>query len=111
MSDLFTDSSVPVVYVGTMEWPFRRMIMFHMASPDLDALHSMAEKIGMKREWFQDKGTDSLTPHYDISKGKKKLAIQLGAVEINDREIIKRCFPKLQELKSKPRIRKGIDTN
>lgn len=77
------------VYVGTMEFHFCRMIMFHMSSPDIESLHIMANKIGIQRKWFQNK--DGM-PHYDICKSKKELAIKNGAIEINDRELIKICF-------------------
>lgn len=80
------------VYVGTIEFPYGRMIMFHMASTDLDSLHEMADKIGIRRKWFQNKLGH---PHYDICKSKKKKAIEFGAIEINDRELIKICYPDL----------------
>lgn len=67
------------VYVGTMEFPFGRMKMYHMASENLEELNKMAVKLGL-RKWFQDHPTH---PHYDISKGKKAEAIKLGAIEIN----------------------------
>lgn len=97
MEDLFGNDS-PKVYVGTMEFPFRGMLMSHMCSPDIDALHRMADAIGIKREWFQD---HEVHPHYDVSKAKKKLAIKLGAIEINDREIIRLCHPKSQICRAK----------
>jgi Protein of unknown function (DUF4031) len=86
-----------MVYVGTMEFGFGRMKMFHMSSPNMDELHRMADLIGVKRKWFQEhyKGTDFYHPHYDVCKSKKELAIMLGATEINDRELIKICFPKM----------------
>lgn len=79
------------VYVGTMEWPFRNMIMFHLVSDNLDELHEMVDKIGVQRKWFQNDKNDGL-PHYDIAKSKKKLAIQYGAIELNDRDIIEKCY-------------------
>ena len=87
-----------MVYVGTIEYRFRNMIMFHMASPDVEELHKMADSIGIKRKWFQGKEPH---PHYDICKSKKQLAMKLGAVEINDRELIKLCFPVLRALMEK----------
>ena len=54
----------------------------------------MANSIGIKRKWFQN---DLLHPHYDISKSKKQLAISLGAVEVSDKELIRRCYPKMVE--------------
>lgn len=82
------------VYVGTMEWPYRHMIMFHLATddPTQEELHAMVDKIGVKRKWFQNKGQDAWYPHYDICKSKKALAIKHGAIEVNDRELIRRCY-------------------
>lgn len=47
-------------------------------------LHAMAKTIGLKREWFQLQST----PHYDVSQSKRKLAIEHGALEISDRDLI-----------------------
>jgi hypothetical protein len=74
------------VYVGDIEYPFGRMIMFHMVADTLEELHNMADKIGVNRKWFQDH-KHSLQ-HYDICKSKKKLAIGFGAIEMSDREIV-----------------------
>lgn len=84
------------VYIGTIEWPYRNMIMFHCATddPTFNELHEMMDKIGVKRKWFQNKGQDYKYPHYDICKSKKILAIKFGAIEVNDRELIKKCFNK-----------------
>lgn len=81
------------VYVGDLEYPFRGMLMSHMASPDLEELHKMAALIGIKRKWFQN---DENYPHYDICKSKKALAIKHGTIEISDGELIKRCYPNLK---------------
>ena len=89
------------VYVGTIKYPFGRMIMFHMASPDVEELHQMADKIGIARKWFQD-NKNHVNPHYDVCKSKKMLAIRYGAIEVNDRELIKICFPKLRDMMNKP---------
>lgn len=78
------------VYVGTMEFPFGRMIMFHLIADTVDKLHQMVDKIGVNRKWFQHKREDGL-PHYDICKLKKVLAIKHGAIELHDREILRRC--------------------
>lgn len=73
------------VYVDTMEAKYGRMIMCHMVTDSLEELHNMADVIGVKRRWFQDKRF----PHYDICKSKKKLAIENGALLIKQREILK----------------------
>jgi hypothetical protein len=78
------------VYVGPSIYPFGRMIMCHMVADSLEELHAMADRIGIQRRWFQD----TRHPHYDISKGKRQLAILAGAHEIDDRqsvEIALRC--------------------
>ncbi len=75
-----------MVYVDKSIYRLGRMIMCHMIADDLDELHAMAEKIGLRRAWFQDKPGH---PHYDVSKSKRTLAIQHGAVEVEPREIVR----------------------
>ncbi len=43
-----------------------------------EKLHEIAEKIGMKKKWFQDKKG---FPHYDLVPSKRVMAIKLGAIE------------------------------
>jgi hypothetical protein len=50
----------------------------------LDELHSFAAQIGMKRAWFQDKST----PHYDLTPTRRKLAVAIGAVEVDRRQAV-----------------------
>lgn len=71
------------VYVDFSKNKYRGMIMCHMIADNLNELHEMADKIGIKRKWFQDSKTH---PHYDICQSKKRLAIKNGAVEIMDRK-------------------------
>ena len=73
------------VYVDKTSNAFRRMKMCHMVADTLDELHDMAERIGMKREWFQG---DASTPHYDLSKAKRKLAVQYGVIELDRKEFV-----------------------
>ena len=72
------------VYVDKSIYRYRRMVMCHMLADNLDELHEMAEKIGVKRRWFQQ----GSTPHYDICKSKRALAIEHGAQEVNRREVV-----------------------
>lgn len=72
------------VYVDRAENALGRMKMCHMLADSLDELHAMADRIGLKRAWFQPNSS----PHYDVSKERRKLAIQYGAVEVTNKELV-----------------------
>ena len=60
----------------------------HLVSDtSLEELHAFAERLGLKREWFQD---HRHMPHYDL-KGSAKWeeAIRLGAQAISTRAMIR----------------------
>lgn len=59
-----------------------RMSMSHMIADTEAELHAMAERIGLKREWFQSRSH----PHYDVSLSKRTLALRHGAIEITVRQ-------------------------
>ena len=63
-----------MVYVGTREYKYGRMIMSHMAADSLEELHQMAQAVGVAKRHFQDK---KVKPHYDICKQNKQKAIEL----------------------------------
>lgn len=73
------------VYVDNSEIKFGRMVMSHMGADSLPELHLMAERIGLRRRWFQD----GRFPHYDVSQSKKREAIALGAIEVTSQELVK----------------------
>lgn len=73
-----------MVYVDKMKCKYRYMIMCHMFSDSIEELHLMADKVGVKRKWFQNRKT----PHYDICLSKKKLALQFGAIEIDNKKVL-----------------------
>lgn len=73
--------SVPASFAGG--------VSCHMVSDSLDELHKMADTIGLKRKWFQDKSI----PHYDLSSSKRTLAIIHGAAEISSEELVTMFSP------------------
>lgn len=57
----------------------------HLWSASIERLHEFAQKIGLKRDWFQIKRR----PHYDLTtKGMAKKAEHYGAFRISQRELI-----------------------
>ena len=75
------------VYVDNAFIPYGRMLMCHMGADSLTELHEMADKVGLKRRWFQE---HKLIPHYDLCKRKRGLAIELGAIEVSSRDFLVR---------------------
>jgi uncharacterized protein DUF4031 len=78
------------VYVDSEENGLGRMKMCHMLADTPQELHAMADKIGVRRKWYQGHAS---TPHYDICKSKRELAVRNGAVEVDRKkavEIIRR---------------------
>lgn len=61
------------------------MVMCHMLADTEEELHAMAKKIGIARRHYQIKAS---TPHYDICKSKRALAVMAGAVEVDRRGMV-----------------------
>lgn len=74
------------VYVDDFRAPFGRMVMCHMAADSTEELLAMAGKIGVQRKWLQHEG--EWQEHFDISLGKRALAVANGAVELTSRELV-----------------------
>jgi len=49
----------------------------HMYADSLSELHTMAQKIGLISDWFQNERLQ----HYDLTPSKRSLAIMNGAIE------------------------------
>ena len=52
----------------------------HMVASSVDELHSMAERLGVKKKWCHEGGK---MPHYDLTRNKRSMAIKLGACEVD----------------------------
>ena len=72
------------VYVDCARHPFKGHIMCHMTADSLSSLHIMADRLGMKRDWFQ-RPPKARFPHYDIPQARRIMAIEYGAIEVNER--------------------------
>ncbi len=60
----------------------------HLIGEDIEHLHSMAEKIGLKRKYFQNK--EGGIPHYDVwGRPKKKLLSWENVKLVSSKKLIK----------------------
>ena len=85
------------VYVDDLFAPYGSMVMCHMIADTPQELREMADKIKVSRKYLQYSGT--YKEHLDVSKGKRALAVQFGAIEITLRDMAK----KIKERKEQQR--------
>jgi hypothetical protein len=50
----------------------------------------MADRIGMRREWFQSKSGRPWHDHYDLTRERRERAIALGAIPVGWRDAARR---------------------
>jgi hypothetical protein len=60
------------------------MKMSHMIADSREELMWMARQLGLQPRWIQKSGRP--TEHFDVAKGKRAKAIELGAVAITIRQ-------------------------
>ena len=58
----------------------------HLTADTVEELHAFAERLGLRRAWFQPRSS----PHYDLSPAKRAKALVLGAVFVSAREQARR---------------------
>lgn len=69
----------PVNYgLGAVKEAARVKYWCHMMADTEEELHKMAQKIGMRREWFQGP-PHSRYPHYDLTRERRARALANGA--------------------------------
>lgn len=73
------------VYIDDFFANYGRMKMCHMLADTDEELHSMADRIGIQRKWWQSPHKTSGS-HYDIAISKRKLALEFGAIAISYRQ-------------------------
>ena len=69
------------------KYGFCHLTCLPVNADELDSLHDFANRLGIKRSWFQDHSTH---PHYDITARKRIQAIDQGAVFLTAREQARR---------------------
>lgn len=70
------------VYVDVLrDWGWRLGPSCHLIADSNEELHAFAARIGLRRSWFQT----TRDPHYDLTVSKRALAVELGAIELQDR--------------------------
>lgn len=67
------------VYVDDMKAKYRRLVMCHMIADTDEELREMASQIGVQQKWHQG-------DHFDICLTMRAKAVQLGAIEITQRQ-------------------------
>ncbi|GAC1691043.1 MAG: hypothetical protein PVS3B3_13830 [Ktedonobacteraceae bacterium] len=65
-----------------------------------EELHTLAEEIGLKLAWFQTHHPRPDLWHYDVTRSKRALAVQHGAVEITGRQYSAMIHEAIQRQKS-----------
>jgi hypothetical protein len=73
------------VYVDDMRATVGRMKLCHMIADTPAELLEMVDRIGVNRRWIQDAG--SYREHFDVSLGKRQLAVAYGAREVSQLEL------------------------
>ena len=84
---------MPVYVDKIRDYGWHRGPSCHLIADSVDELLEFAVSIGLRREWFHPKSS----PHFDLTAEGRDLAVRAGAIEIDQRELVK----KLRELRQK----------
>lgn len=91
------------VYVDNLrDYGWRHGPSCHLIADSVDELIEFAVSIGLRAEWFQAKST----PHFDLTAEGRELAVRHGAIELDQRGLIK----KLREIRKK-RLESNVENN
>jgi len=86
-----------MIYVDDAFIPYRNMLMSHLIADSTDELLDFVDRIGVNRKWIQKSGLPD--EHFDISKFKRTLAIELGAKPVSSEELV-RIIRKKRDIRS-----------
>lgn len=72
------------ILVDTAIWRWRGRRWAHLVSDrSIEELHTFANVLGLRREWFQG-------DHYDVPEEVRDEAVRLGAREVSSGELVRR---------------------
>lgn len=79
----------------------------HMIADTTAELRAFAYRIGMRPSWIQHEGTPR--EHFDLTPGRRATAVALGAMEVDNRELVRRVQAKRAALAihEKPSLQTG----
>lgn len=89
------------VYVDSEGILWRNRLWCHLVADSLNELHEFAGQLGLKRQWFQDRG---FYPHYDVTVAVRMKALRCGAIDADRPTIVDRSKLLRQELLSQRAI-------
>ena len=69
----------------TKRWKYGYVSHLFCDPGNIEKLHEFAQKIGLKKEWFQNKPQ---FPHYDLSPGMRTRAVKSGAEEVSHKDMV-----------------------
>lgn len=75
---VYVDALHPCLATKNWKWDHS----CHLLADSDEELHKFAVELGLKREWFQGKRLK----HYDLTAGKRHLAVKYGAKEVDNAE-------------------------
>lgn len=80
------------IYVDPSFYVWRGKRWCHMVSDvGADELHTFARRLGLKREWSQERPKAS-AHHYDLTEPRRAEAVRLGAAEVTQRELVAKNY-------------------
>lgn len=78
-----------ILFDTPMSYPNKQGKWSHLVASDLKTLHAFAAKLGLPRYKFQNKKKNNKKqPHYDIQEHLVEKAIQLGAIQVQRKELL-----------------------
>ena len=83
---VYIDAIRPCLLNRRWRWMETCHLFVFPGSNSLTALHATASRLGLRRSWFQE--NPGGLPHYDLTVGKHKQAVVLGAANLSRRNFV-----------------------